>query len=537
MSSDQNPIDNRIEEELEAFAATERQRLGLDEADDQWVEPIYQKFTAAEKGKTTLLISGLTHAHDIFLQAAFRRQGYQVVVLDSPDNAALRLGKEFGNRGQCNPTYFTVGNLVQYLTHMRDVKGHPVQDILDNFIYITAGSCGPCRFGMYVTEYRKALRDSGFDGFRVMLLAQSVGMEQVVGEGGGLDITTGLAWNMLNAVMIGDILNARAYRIRPYELEEGATDSVLQHCRDRLAAAIAGGHSLGRVMKQCRRELDSIRVDRTRVRPKVAIIGEFWAMTTEGDGNYRLQRFLEEEGAEVDVQPVTAWLLYIIWENLYDTQQQRRVRSAEAGSGSLQKLLGMKFGDRLLRFMFQRNARLMGLRDYHMPDMEELAEISHKYYNNQNRGGEGHMEVGKLIQNVVHNKVNMTISVKPFGCMPSSGVSDGVQSVITELLPDAIFLPIETTGDGAVNVYSRIQMQLFKARKKAGREVQEALQHHGITMPEVQEWLRQHPRRASASHRSPHRAGCVSADLVHEVGQRMGRRRRLRRPVANAVGS
>ena len=41
--------------------------------------------------------------------------------------------------------------------------------------------------------------------------------------------------------------------------------------------------------------------------------------------------------------------------------------------------------------------------------------------------------------------------------MPSSGVSDGVQSAITELYPEAIFLPIETTGDGAVNVYSRVQ--------------------------------------------------------------------------------
>ena len=33
-----------------------------------------------------------------------------------PDNSALKFGKEFGNRGQCNPTYFTVGNLVKYLT-------------------------------------------------------------------------------------------------------------------------------------------------------------------------------------------------------------------------------------------------------------------------------------------------------------------------------------------------------------------------------------------------------------------------------------
>jgi predicted nucleotide-binding protein (sugar kinase/HSP70/actin superfamily) len=42
------------------------------------------------------------------------------------------------------------------------------------------------------------------------------------------------------------------------------------------------------------------------------------------------------------------------------------------------------------------------------------------------------MEVGKLILNVVKSKATMTLSVKPFGCMPSSSVSDGVQSLITE---------------------------------------------------------------------------------------------------------
>ena len=45
------------------------------------------------------------------------------------------------------------------------------------------------------------------------------------------------------------------------------------------------------------------------------------------------------------------------------------------------------------------------------------------------------MEVGKLIQSVKHRKAHMVVSVKPFGCMPSSGVSDGVQSLITEKYP------------------------------------------------------------------------------------------------------
>ena len=45
------------------------------------------------------------------------------------------------------------------------------------------------------------------------------------------------------------------------------------------------------------------------------------------------------------------------------------------------------------------------------------------------------------------------------------------------MYPQAIFLPIETTGDGAVNVYSRVQMQLFKAKQVAQKELDEAMQY------------------------------------------------------------
>jgi hypothetical protein len=121
--------------------------------------------------------------------------------------------------------------------------------------------------------------------------------------------------------------------------------------------------------------------------------------------------------------------------------------------------------------MFALYARAIGLNGYHLSDMDEIATISHQYYDNHLRGGEGHMEVGKLIQHVEQRKTHMVISVKPFGCMPSSGVSDGVQSLVTSKHPDAIFCAIETTGDCAVNVQSRVLMDLFKARQKAQKGI------------------------------------------------------------------
>src|SRR5262245_51198643 len=294
--------------------------------------------------------------------------------------------------------------------------------------------------------------------------------------------------------------------------------------------------------------MGAVKVDRTRVKPRVGIIGEFWAMTTEGDGNYGLQRFLEAEGAEPDIQIVTSWLLYMIWQGRYDTEQRANLRGVDKDKnehgGSKFSLKGVDVrkrkaslwaGEQVLRGLFQTVAKAMGLYDYHLPDMDQIAEISHAFYDNNLRGGEGHMEIGKLIQNVAYSKVNMTLSVKPFGCMPSSSVSDGVQSMITELYPQAIFLPIETNGDGAVNVYSRVQMQLFKAKQIAQREVDKALADVGMTIEEVRAYLAKHPQLASPFHRAPHRAGCTAADLIYDVGARAKGLRYWKDRLINAV--
>jgi predicted nucleotide-binding protein (sugar kinase/HSP70/actin superfamily) len=244
---------------------------------------------------------------------------------------------------------------------------------------------------------------------------------------------------------------------------------------------------MGKALRQIKADFAKISVDRTRVKPKVSIIGEFWAMTTEGDGNYKLQQFLEQEGAEVEVQPVAAWVLYLVWSAQYDLNQRLDLGGIDEkdGAGSKFALEGvntrksfikLKVADLVLRKLFHHYSKKIGLFNYHLPNLDEISNLSKKYYDNNLRGGEGHMEVGKLVANVIHNKVNMTLSVKPFGCMPSSGVSDGVQSKMVEKFPEAIFLPIETSGDGAVNVYSRIQMQLFKAKQKAQSEFEQALE-------------------------------------------------------------
>ena len=510
-----------IERELKVFEAEERKRLGIEEEQTiHWHDKNPQSFTRDERGTTTILLGGLTLAHDALLTGALDGLGYRVQALDCPDLEALRLGKEFGNRGQCNPTYFTVGNLVKQLTKLRDQDRITVPDILKNYVFLTAGACGPCRFGTYVTEYRKALVDSGFDGFRVLLFQQQGGLKQATGLATGLELNMTFFKGVIQAVMAGDVLNLAGYRIRPYEVTPGETDLALQDCKTLLRETLRRRGSMITALLRCRSRLNRIAVNRLRPKPKVSIIGEFWAMTTEGDGNHRLQRFLEQEGAEVDIQPVTAWILYNIWEHQHDTRKRLHLRGEDEGIVGLKgkdgrtKLALLWGADLAVRALFGVYAKAIGLGGYHLPDMDQVASISHQYYDNHLRGGEGHMEVGKLLNTVKHRKAHMVISVKPFGCMPSSGVSDGIQSLITARYPEAIFTAIETTGDGEVNVQSRIQMDLFKARARAEEEYRAALGRSGL---EESVLSRKFQRRAKALHHPPHVVAGTAANQVLEL--------------------
>jgi predicted nucleotide-binding protein (sugar kinase/HSP70/actin superfamily) len=517
-----------IEAEVRAFEERERRRLGLVATPvDHWVDRNPQAFTRAERPHTTILLGGLTIAHDLLARAAFSGLGYKVQPLDVPDTDALRFGKEFGNRAQCNPTYFTVGNLVKHLIELRDREGMPVDQIVRNYVFLTAGACGPCRFGTYVTEYRKALRDAGFDGFRVLLFQQQGGLRQATGDDAGLDLSPAFFVSLLKALLAGDALNLAGYRIRPYEIEKGATDRALDRCKDILTAAFERRRSVLVALWKCRRVLAAVEVNRLQPKPKVAIIGEFWAMTTEGDGNYRLQRFLESEGAEVDIQPISAWLLYNIWEHAWDTRRRITLRFDDEGNFGLKgtnprrKLALLKVADWALRRAFGLYTKSIGVGGYHLSDMDEIATISHQYYDNHLRGGEGHMEVGKLIQHVEQKKSHMVISVKPFGCMPSSGVSDGVQSLVTARHPEAIFCAIETTGDGAVNVQSRVLMDLFKARQRAQKEYEELVQASGRSQDELERRARRRGFQRALFYPRHRTAGTASNTLM-----RMGARLR-----------
>src|SRR6516225_8682509 len=223
-------IGGSIEETIQARLAEERMRLereaGIAKREvHHFKRPVEKPFTADQRPDTTLLFGGLTWKHEKLVHGALEGLGYRAEAVPTPNVRAFQTGKEYGNNGQCNPTYFTVGNLVQYLQSL-EAQGVPKQEIIDRYVFFTAGACGPCRFGMYEAEYRLALRNAGFDGFRVLLFPQSGGLSQSDAEA-GLEMNLDFFLGILNALNCGDVMNEVAYALRPYEMNAGETNRVL----------------------------------------------------------------------------------------------------------------------------------------------------------------------------------------------------------------------------------------------------------------------------------------------------------------------
>ena len=250
----------------------------------QLQRPVEHMFTAQERPTTTMLFGGFTFRHEYLIKCHFENLGYKTAVIPTPNTDAFQAGKEYGNNGQCNPTYFTVGNLVQYLEHLRDEKGLSVDEIIRDYFFITAGSCGPCRFGMYEAEYRLALRNAGFDGFRVMLFQQKGGLKQGDVEA-GLQLNPDFFLGLVNCINMGDLLNEFTNQLRPYEIRPGQTDEVLAQALNleqtvKVPPPVHDPHDFDAVVgnsvdKQIR-AADQIAKPRADVVPRRAHLGIVW---------------------------------------------------------------------------------------------------------------------------------------------------------------------------------------------------------------------------------------------------------------------
>jgi predicted nucleotide-binding protein (sugar kinase/HSP70/actin superfamily) len=511
-------------------------------------------FLKKERSTTTILLGGFTSRHDYFIRASMEGLGYKVINLPVPDLDVFHIGREYCNNGMCNPAYFTIGNLLNYLQKL-ETQGMSKDYIIKNYVFFTVGACGPCRFGMYEAEYRLALRNSGYEEFRVLTFQQIEGFNQPDSDD-GLEKNEEFFLGILIGIILADLVNDIGYKIRPYELDKGKTNNILARATEEMFQTIKKKQSslndskIIRLFQKLTRtnskglfslildemlsdvyndalelindKVSTIGVDYLRQVPIVKITGEFWAQLTEGDGNFKMFEYLENEGAEIIIEPISNWLLYLLYESQQYQTDRFSNKAQRAKMEFFKKNILIKIGEFVLSNKYNKFRKALSLLPQPLSNQYLLENLANKYYNSRAKGGEGHLEVAKSIYYTQNHLSHMVLSLKPFGCLPSTQ-SDGVHSAVMSHWPEMIFLPIETSAEGQVNAFSRVQMALSDARIKCKKEFEKSLENTKLPVEKIRDFVSQNKQFQSATYKIPKKKNIISksANFVYHVSELM----------------
>lgn len=485
-----------------------------------------QPFTRQERQDVTILFGGLHWRAERVLEGALENLGYRAKSLPAATREDLLKGRELADIGQCCPTTFTTGNLVNFL--QREVARSGPEAVARDFVYMTAGSCGACRFGQYHQSYELALRNIGLDAFRLFMLAQD-NLDQGEMHGDGLEIDMPFTLGALWAVLCTDVLQDLEYQIRPYEVEEGATERAVKAAVEELYEAFRNRPQRGRkwgslawymttgyftrALIRARRHFEEIEVDRLRVKPKVKITGEFYLQTVEGAPNYDIHHWLEQEGAEVYPAAIAVWFDYSV---RFYAQMFEDYRGIKPYAGA--KVAGLKLLSRLLRRSYDRLRGALLDIPHELPDQYELRRLTAPFLHRRLSGGEGDMLIGKALWAHLGYKAHMICELSPYACMPNT-MSIGAMAAVLGRHPDLLYAPLEIKGDSEVHALSRCQMILTEARKRAQQEFESALEQTGLTEESARRRLEESPDMRKALYRVPHLgAAGTAANMVLALG-------------------
>ena len=388
-----------------------------------------------------LLVGGLSRLHDPLCAAALRGVGIPSLTLHRPTNTGLQLARAHGHHGQCNPPHYLAGAILE---QARDSG----PGFTDRYAWLTVGSCGPCRLAAFALEYQRVLRGAGLGNLPIIPLDQ---LSFVQGDG---PLPAAALRALATALVLGDVLTTLGHRWRPYAEDPEEVEALLRSAVAALSEALEQGALIEPVLRVLRESSRGLALDHSRVLPRLLMVGEPWTTLADGDPSYDLARRLELFGADVDCPKVIDWLRYRLHEEQRHLDIGRTAPSPE-------RRRALEASDGALCEAWSHLAAQVGLPE-RLRDPAEMLAAAAPHYPEDVCGGSGALEVGRALCAVRDGRVDLVVSIKPFGCLPSSAISDGILSVLLRAR-GVRFLVIETTGSADANIESRLEMALHSA--------------------------------------------------------------------------
>lgn len=393
------------------------------------------------------LVGGLGDPHDRLAAAALTGEGHAARAVGALDEDAFERGRALLPRGQCAPILYTTGALVREAERSSGPLG-----------WVSPRSCGPCRYALFESAWRRALAHAGHPEVSIVGVGQSI--EAVVRL-----LSPAGAWRVLDALVVADVLREVANRLRPHVASVGDLERLLVGATGRIADITASGRAPIEALRREAAAFHGLPLRPAEPLARAQLIGDPWSLHVDGDGQLNVVRVLAAAGVEVEQPPFAFFIDYLAWQR----------RSAPFGAGpppSPSEIAMAHEVEARLRERLADAADAAGLAGFELPSQDALAELAAPHLSPSLRGGYGHLEVALALRAQRERRAHIVLSVKSFGCIPSSGISDAI--VPTLLGADVSFLALEVSGDGEAARESRLMLRIASALDAAAHDLAEA---------------------------------------------------------------
>ncbi len=380
--------------------------------------------------------------HVYALEAALKANGINAEVMPKTDDESLLWARKYTNNKECFPYIVITGDIVKQ-TQMADF------DAKNSAFFMPAGN-GVCRLNHYESMQRLVLEDLGFPDVEVYAPTAEKAMIDM-GR-----VNRRLPLDSWTSIVASDCIFKAFRQTKPYEINKGETEEVYKRTGKMIYNTMLTKGNIVNTMKLARREFDSIKTDKSIIKPKIGIIGEFY-LRWHPYSNNNIINMIEEMGGEVVAPTVAENMLH--FNHVVLNESSRKHRYGE--------WTNMFVSDKWQHFQENRIFRPFEdfLEIYPEPSVQELEDIAAPY-SNEIIENEISISIGKARWLVEKKGISGIINLIPFTCLLGTPIA-AMLKTLKEDFPEAAMTTFKFDGAADVNVRTRLEAFMHQAQQYA----------------------------------------------------------------------
>lgn len=413
-------------------------------------------FTKEMKKEYTILCPMMLPIHFELFVDVFRNCGYNVELLTTSGPNIVTEGLKYVHNDTCYPALLVIGQFIDAL--------HSGKYDLDRTALIITQTGGGCRASNYIHLLRKALHKAGLDQIPVISLNLS-GLE----SNPGFSITLPMIRKMAAAVVYGDALMLLNNQVKPYELEPGASERMVQKWTKDLCAQFRQGKGMGLKSEEANlyqivKDFASIPMQKVP-KVKVGVVGEIYVKYAAFANNH-LEDFLAEQNCEVNVPGLMSFVQFKVDNRLEDIKLYGGSKAKYMVVKTLMDYV-TKMQDILIRAV-KTEPKFAPPATY-----EHIKSLVKGVIGYGDKMGEGWLLTAEMLE-LSESGFENIVCAQPFGCLPNHICGKGMVHRIKKVAPNSNIVPIDYDPSATrVNQENRIKLMLAVAREKLAAETKQ----------------------------------------------------------------